>query len=102
LLAKRPKLADQLDRWPDLLPPRIGGPSAMLEVNPGKDVVFMAHTGFEGSASVKDLISGGWRKQHIRIHFWRIPYEQIPDDHRAFLYEKWDRMQQTVAELQAA
>lgn len=47
LLATKPELAEQLHRWPSLLPPRLGGVSAMLEANPGKDVVFLAHVGFE-------------------------------------------------------
>ena len=73
----------------------------MLRSNPGKDVVFMAHTGFEGSASVRDLLGGGWRGQTVRIHFWRVPYAEIPNDHRAFLYEQWDRMQATIDRLRA-
>ena len=57
---KRPQLREQLERWPSLLPLRLGGVSAMLANNPGKDLVFLAHVGFEGSANVHDLLGGGW------------------------------------------
>lgn len=99
LRARRPHLAPQLQRWPDLLPPRLGGVQAMLEVNPGKDVVFLAHTGFEGSASLNDLMSGAWQGQAVRLHFWRVPFAEIPADTEAFLFEQWDQMQERVAAL---
>ena len=99
LLERRPQLAPELERWPDLLPPRPGGVQAMLEVNPGKDVVFLAHTGFEGSASLHDLMSGAWQGQAVRLHFWRVPFADIPEDTRAFIYAQWDEMQQRVTAL---
>ncbi len=99
LKADKPELAEQLARWPSLLPPRLGGVSAMLAANPGKDVVFLAHTGFEGSASLTDLVNGSWRNQQVRLHFWRIPVADIPDDPKAFIFSQWDKMQQHVAEM---
>jgi len=99
LRQSRPALAAQIARWPALLPPRLGGVSTMLAANPGKDVVFLAHTGFEGSASPRDLINGSWRHQIVKLHFWRIRYTEIPDDHQTFLFTNWDRMQQLVSEM---
>ncbi len=94
-----PELIPQLDRWPDLLPPRLGGMLAMLKANPGKDIVLVAHTGFEGSANLAELLSGSWRDMLIRIHTWRIPYADIPDDHESFIFEQWDLMQHHIARL---
>ena len=96
---KHPQLIPQLDRWPNLLPPRLGGVSTLLANNPGKDVVFMAHTGFEGSADLAELLSGSWRGMTIRIHMWRVPYEQIPADHEAFIFEHWDQMNVMIDRL---
>ena len=96
LLATKPELAEQLKRWPSLLPPRLGGVSAMLEANPGKDVVFLAHVGFEGSASLRDLVNGSWRRQPIYLHFWRVPYREIPTDTQDFIFHNWDKMQQHI------
>ncbi|MEM7099302.1 MAG: 1-acyl-sn-glycerol-3-phosphate acyltransferase [Pseudomonadota bacterium] len=94
---KYPHLLEQLDRWPDLLPPRLGGPTALLSHNPGKDVVFVAHTGFEGLANLKELLSGAGKRKLVRIHMWRIPYKQIPEDFKEFMFSQWDTMQNIVA-----
>jgi 1-acyl-sn-glycerol-3-phosphate acyltransferase len=98
LLETKPQLREQLQRWPNLLPPKLGGVSAMLDANPGKDVVFLAHTGFEGSASLHDLVNGSWRRQKVRLHFWRIAYPDIPADHQTFIFSNWDTMQKIVSE----
>jgi len=99
---KRPQLREQLERWPGLLPLRLGGVSAMLANNPGKDLVFLAHVGFEGSANVHDLLGGGWLRQRVILQFWRIPYADIPKgDATEFLFSEWDKMQGVVNELKA-
>ncbi len=93
----------QLTRWPQLLPPRLGGTLALLEANPGRDLVFCAHTGFEGSSHFSNLINGSWLGARIGIAFWRVPYGQIPREESAqtaFLFTQWDRMQRTVVQLQ--
>jgi len=92
----------QLDRWPDLLPPRLGGTLALLAANPGRDLLFCAHSGFEGSSHFSNLVNGSWLRANIRIAFWRVPYAQLPHDPdgmRAFLFAQWDRMQATVEAL---
>ena len=100
LRAKYANLAPQLDRWPNLLPVRLGGVTGMMAANPGKDLVFLAHAGFEGSADIHDLLNGGWLNQRVRLHFWRIPYADLPkEDVQEFLFREWDTMQSTVTAL---
>jgi len=100
LRRKHPHLEDQLNRWPNLLPLRLGGVLGMLKANPGKDLVFLAHAGFEGSADIHDLLGGGWLKQKVRLHFWRVPYSEIPKENvQDFLFKEWDKMQATVVDL---
>ena len=102
LAVGKPQLLEQLRRWPGLLPLRLGGVSAMLESNPGKDLVFLAHVGFEGSANVNDLISGGWLNQRVILQFWRISHADIPEgDPTEFLFSEWDKMQSNVDSLKA-
>jgi 1-acyl-sn-glycerol-3-phosphate acyltransferase len=102
LRAKHPQLEAQLDRWPNLLPIRLGGVTGMLAANPGKDLVFLAHAGFEGSADIHDLLGGGWLNQRVRLHFWRVPYSELPKDNvQDFLFAEWDKMQATVVNLLA-
>ena len=97
-----PVMRSQLERWPDLLPPRLGGTLALLAGNPERDLLFCAHTGFEPAARFQSLVDGSWQGAQIRIHFWRVPYNAIPStdpDRQAFLFTQWDRMQQTVAAM---
>lgn len=100
--ADSPELLRQLDRWPMLLPPRLGGTLALLAANPGRDLLFCAHTGFEGSSHFRSLFNGAWMNQDIRIRFWRVGFDDIPsshDTHRDFLFDQWDRMTREVAAL---
>ena len=102
LRAKHPQLEAQLDRWPNLLPLRLGGVTGMLAANPGKDLVFLAHAGFEGSADIHDLLGGGWLNQRVRLHFWRVSYSELPKDNvQDFLFAEWDKMQAAVVNLLA-
>jgi 1-acyl-sn-glycerol-3-phosphate acyltransferase len=108
--AKRRQVLERLDgeaaaqarRWTHLLPPRYGGILALLQHNPGLDLLFCAHVGFEGSASFASLINGAWLDAVIRIHFWRVPFAEIPDGpaaQRHFFDEHWQRMEETVRAL---
>lgn len=95
-----PQRLAQLDRWTHVLPPRTGGFLAALEANPGKDLIFCAHTGFEGSSHFRTLVNGAWSGARIHIHFWRIPFGAIPTDRMAraqLLFEQWDRMEHWVS-----
>ncbi|MDZ7668936.1 MAG: 1-acyl-sn-glycerol-3-phosphate acyltransferase [Gammaproteobacteria bacterium] len=100
--AQSPAMMEQLKRWPDLLPPRLTGTLALLGANPGRDLLFCAHTGFEGSSHFATLMNGSWLGAKIRIRFWRIPFADIPTSRDAmvdFLFTQWDRMQREVRTL---
>ena len=100
-----PDMLAQLDRWHRLLPPRLGGTLALLDANPGRDLLFCAHVGFEGSSHFATLINGAWIGARIHIRFWRVPFAEIPPDgaaRRAFLFEQWDRMEREVQTLSAS
>lgn len=101
--SEKPELREMIRRWPNLLPPRLGGTLAMLEANPGLDVLFIAHSGFEPASQLHDLLSGAWLGARIRIHFWRIRFHDIPESakHREFIYRQWDHMQDCVSKLAA-
>jgi 1-acyl-sn-glycerol-3-phosphate acyltransferase len=99
------EITAQLKRWPLLLPPRLGGTLALLEENPGKDVLFCAHVGFEGSSHFSNLINGAWISARIRIQFWRVSYDDIPKEPAAlkdWLLAQWDLMHEWVEKNQAA
>jgi hypothetical protein len=95
-------LAAQLDRWPDLLPPRLGGGGAMLAANSQHDIVFCAHKGFEQSSSFQSLLNGSWWRSDIHLGYWRVPFAELPkssDGHESFLFTQWDKMQDTVRQF---
>lgn len=95
-------LAQQLQH---VLPPRMSGPCGLLRANPGRDLVFCAHTGFEGSASFRDLFNGSWLDTRVRLRFWRVAYADIPRNDtelRRFLRAQWQRMDREVARLRNA
>ena len=101
LNSNKPDLVKLAERWPDLLPPRLSGSLAMLSANPGLDMLFIAHTGFELAGRLESLLSGEWLGTEIRVHYWRVPIAAIPgpDGQKEFLFAQWDRMQRTVLSL---
>lgn len=97
-----PAALQRMSRWTDLLPPRTGGTCALIDNAPELDLVFCAHTGFEGASHFSTLINGSWIGADIRIRFWRVARADIPRDtaaQREFLFTQWDHMQDTVVEL---
>jgi hypothetical protein len=43
-------------------------------------VLFCAHTGFEGSATLRQIANGELLDRDVFIRFWRVPFEEIPAD----------------------
>ena len=104
---KRTRVLERLERNGDaemveaarsltfVLPPRFGGALGLLNAAPDADAVFCAHTGFEGTASPRDLWAGALVDHVIQIQFRRIPRSEIPterDAQRAWLLSEWQRV----------
>jgi len=82
-----------------VLPPRHAGILALLDAAPHADVVVCAHTGFEGAASLAQIWNGALLHQTIRVHFRRVPREEIPagrDDRIVWLRAEWRRVDEWV------
>ncbi len=97
-----PSDLERMQAWTDLLPPRPGGARALIETASDLDLVFCAHTGFEGASHFRTLVNGSWIGAKIRIRFWRIARSDVPSEavaQREFLFAQWDRMQAAVVEL---
>jgi len=100
----RRDLAARAERLTRVLPPRAGGPLALLDAAPAADVVFCAHTGFEGATSLGALWRGGLVGRRVRVAFWRVPAAQIPagGDARAdWLFAQWERIDVWLAQRSA-
>ncbi len=94
--------AEQLER---VLYPHTSGAWAAFQGAGFPDALFMAHTGFEGSANFASLWRGDLRGACVRLRFWRVPAGEIPRELTAFrgwLVAQWQRMDREVAALEAA
>jgi len=75
-----------------VLPPRSGGPLALLAAAPDADVLFVAHTGFEDSASFDRFFNGGLVGRTVDIRIRACRASDVPagdDDRRQWLFERW-------------
>jgi 1-acyl-sn-glycerol-3-phosphate acyltransferase len=92
---RQPEISPLAEPLRHLLPPRLGGPLALLEETAGTDVVFCAHVGFDGLRSVGDIWRGSLVGTTIRVRFWRVPGAEIPtdpDDRVRWLYSHWQEL----------
>jgi 1-acyl-sn-glycerol-3-phosphate acyltransferase len=75
-----------------LLPPRHGGPIALLMRARDIDVILAPHVGFEGAGSLGDLWNGQIIGRRVAVGFKRIPAAEIPRDQEGaaqWLLEQW-------------
>ncbi|MEA2172380.1 MAG: hypothetical protein QOF76_5680 [Solirubrobacteraceae bacterium] len=92
---RQPEIAPLADRLQHLLPPRLGGPLALLDATRGIDVVFCGHVGLDGFEYVSDVWRGGLLHRTVKIKLWREAASAIPEDPDAatrWLYAHWQRM----------
>lgn len=86
------ELYERAKRYRHVLPPRPGGSLELLRRNPGCDIVFCAHTGFEGTTSIAEVYRGGLVNRDIHYAFRRIAFDDIPTDpaeHKQWLFDQW-------------
>jgi 1-acyl-sn-glycerol-3-phosphate acyltransferase len=98
LAGSDPRIYDRARRLRHVLPPRVGGPLALLDS--GYDVVFCTHVGLDGFADVADIWEGGLVGRTVRLHFWRIDGSVIPQGRRdriEWLYEQWQALDDWIA-----
>ena len=105
LIAERqPAIAPLAGRLRNVLPPRLGGPLALLEESRGADVVVCAHVGFDGFEYIRDIWAGGLVGTTVRVRFWRYPAADVPTgeaERIAWLYERWQALDDWVGEQRA-
>jgi 1-acyl-sn-glycerol-3-phosphate acyltransferase len=85
LRAKDPALAERAARLRHVLPARPAGTLALLEHRPDLDVVLCAHTGLEGAITLDDFVNGTLLGRTLKMKFWRIRRQDIPDTREARL-----------------
>lgn len=101
---RQPHVARYADRLRHVLPPRLGGPLALLDEARGADVVFCGHVGLDGFEYIRDIWGGGLVGGTVRVRFWRYPASSIPateDERIAWLYERWQVLDDWVGAQRA-
>ncbi|HSF87088.1 MAG TPA: 1-acyl-sn-glycerol-3-phosphate acyltransferase [Acidimicrobiia bacterium] len=90
---RSPALHERAAAMHHVLPPRVGGPLALLDS--GYDVVLCGHEGLGGFARIGDVWSGALLGRTVRVCFWRIDAADIPRNRKAridWLYSQWERI----------
>jgi len=88
-----------------VLPPRLGGPVALLDAAPHADVLFVAHTGFEGARTMGDFLGGALVGTTLRVKFWRVAARDVPSEAEArerWLFDQWQHVDAIVGGHTAA
>ena len=99
IAARQPEIAPLANRLQNVLPPRLGGPMALLDEAAGVDVVFCGHVGFDGFQHIRQIWAGRLVGTTIKVRFWRHPAASVPSDpdaRIAWLYERWQELDDWV------
>ena len=97
---RQPEIAPLANRLRHVLPPRLGGPLALLDAG-DLDVVFCGHVGLDGFEYIRDIWSGGLVGTTVKVRFWRFPAADVPAGERErveWLYERWQALDDWVGE----
>jgi 1-acyl-sn-glycerol-3-phosphate acyltransferase len=98
---RQPRVAPLAARLHHVLPPRLGGPLALLDEGRGADVVVCGHVGLDGFEHIRDIWTGGLVGTTVRVRFWRYPAAEVPageDGRVAWLYERWQILDDWIGE----
>jgi 1-acyl-sn-glycerol-3-phosphate acyltransferase len=102
---RQPAVAPLAARLRNVLPPRLGGPLALLEESRGADVVVCGHVGLDGFEYIRDIWSGGLVGTTVRVRFWRYPAASVPageDERAAWLYSIWQTLDDWIGDQRRA
>lgn len=101
---RQPDVFPLAERLRHVLPPRLGGPLALLDEARGADVVFCGHAGFDGYEYISDIWKGDLVGSTIRVRFRRHPAAEIPAGERErteWLYARWQELDDWVGQALA-
>lgn len=99
--ATSPEQAARVARFRHLLPPRPGGPLALLEEAPHAAVVVCGHVGLDGFHDLREIWGGGLVGTRVRVRFWRHERSELPtdrDDLVAWLFDRWQALDDWIEE----
>ncbi|MDQ3759661.1 MAG: lysophospholipid acyltransferase family protein [Actinomycetota bacterium] len=98
---RQPEISPMAERLQHLLPPRMGGPLALIDEAPQVDIVFCGHVGFDGFQHISDIWAGRLVGSVIGVKFWRVPAADVPHgevERAEWLYGHWQAMDDWIDE----
>lgn len=98
-----PSVSPYANRLEHLLPPRLGGPLALLDGADTADVVVLGHVGLDGFEYISDIWSGALVGRTVKVRFWRYPRSEVPAgeaERIAWLYGCWQTLDDWIGEQQ--
>lgn len=99
---KQERLSAIASGFRNVLPPRLGGPLALLDAAPGVDLAMLEHTGFEGAATFAGFWNGGLVGRTLRVRLRRFAANTIPAHGRdEWLFARWAEMDDWIAQAHA-
>ena len=99
--ATKPEHVARLARLRHLLPPRSGGPVALLEEAPHAAVVIIGHVGLDDLHGLGAIWRGGLVGTRVRVRIWRHERDELPtgrDELTAWLFDRWQALDDWVDE----
>jgi len=93
--------ADRATGMRNVIAPRPGGALAAIAATPVTDIMFVAHTGLEELDSVVDIWRGIPMEQSLRVRWWIVPEEELPDGEAArvdWLFDHWAAVDSWITE----
>ena len=105
LKARAADLADQrlrttVEHMQQMLPPRTGGPIALLENAPHAAVLICGHVGLDNFTDLRDLWSGALIGTTVKVRFWRHERDELPTQREEladWLHERWRELDDWVS-----
>lgn len=99
----REDAATEAEALRHVLLPRPGGYLALLEAAPDADAVFLAHTGFEGSASFDRFFNGGLIGKTVHTQLRTVPAGEIPrsdEERKEWMLQQWRMVDEFIEQHQ--
>jgi 1-acyl-sn-glycerol-3-phosphate acyltransferase len=89
---KQPSVADLAAQLRHVLPPKLAGPTALLQAVPDADVLVFGHHGLDSFEYPHDMWRGDLVGSTVEIKLWRYRAADVPRDEAGaarWLYERW-------------